>query len=291
MKDNSAFLKRILGSSDGTANQSLSFNILLKDIWILEPSITDKDISKGKNEDVRKATGGKVWVRWHPVDNFLESDEESRHYTIDRDSGQTQFGDGVNGRIPTAGGIIRATYETGSGEEGNVGAEDVSVKTESIGTPEIRAGECVTLRGLGKKFSSTYLIERTTHEISSEGYVTAFRVSVERNNEDDSEETEDCSYELQHFERNNYFYGKLLTVGDFQMEQKYFEEKRRLINRLIHDIGTHRRSASDQTTKKNKKKPCLIAILLNIIKCLGLEIGGEITISVIPNKAVLVKRA
>jgi hypothetical protein len=35
------------------------------------------------------------------------------------------------------------------------------------------------------------------------------------------------------FERNKYFYGKLLSVRDFEAEQKYGIEKDRLINRLI----------------------------------------------------------
>jgi len=45
----------------------------------------------------------------------------------------------------------------------------------------------------------------------------------------------DCS--LHPFERNRYFYGKLLTVRDFETEQGYFIEKNRLINRLIHGKG------------------------------------------------------
>lgn len=39
------------------------------------------------------------------------------------------------------------------------------------------------------------------------------------------------------FERNRYFYGKLLTVRDFDSEQRYFNHKRRLINRLLHGVG------------------------------------------------------
>lgn len=39
------------------------------------------------------------------------------------------------------------------------------------------------------------------------------------------------------FERNKYFFGKLLTVGDFETEQKYFNDKRRLINRFLHGTG------------------------------------------------------
>lgn len=39
------------------------------------------------------------------------------------------------------------------------------------------------------------------------------------------------------FERNRYFYGKLLTVRDFESEQKYFNDKRRLLNRLMYGSG------------------------------------------------------
>ncbi len=39
------------------------------------------------------------------------------------------------------------------------------------------------------------------------------------------------------FERNKYFYGKLLSVEDFNAEQKYMNDKRRLANRLLHGIG------------------------------------------------------
>ncbi|MBR5089295.1 MAG: hypothetical protein IK093_07700 [Ruminiclostridium sp.] len=43
--------------------------------------------------------------------------------------------------------------------------------------------------------------------------------------------------QLYPFERNKYFYGKLLSVEDFNFEQKYINDKRRLINRLVHGIG------------------------------------------------------
>lgn len=38
-------------------------------------------------------------------------------------------------------------------------------------------------------------------------------------------------------ERNRYFYGKLLTVRDFEVEQNYSGAKRRLINRMLHGAG------------------------------------------------------
>lgn len=39
------------------------------------------------------------------------------------------------------------------------------------------------------------------------------------------------------FERNRYFYGKLLTVRDFETEQRYYNGKRSLLNRLVNGVG------------------------------------------------------
>lgn len=39
------------------------------------------------------------------------------------------------------------------------------------------------------------------------------------------------------FERNHYFYGKLLTSRDFQSEQRYFNDKRRFLNRVLYGSG------------------------------------------------------
>ena len=39
------------------------------------------------------------------------------------------------------------------------------------------------------------------------------------------------------FARNRYFYGKLLTVRDFEVEQRYHCTKRELLNRLLHGAG------------------------------------------------------
>lgn len=39
------------------------------------------------------------------------------------------------------------------------------------------------------------------------------------------------------FERNKYFYGKLLTVDDFETEQRYMNDKRRVLNRFLYGTG------------------------------------------------------
>ena len=39
------------------------------------------------------------------------------------------------------------------------------------------------------------------------------------------------------FERNKYFYGKLLSVDDFELEQDYMNNKRRMLNRYLNGCG------------------------------------------------------
>lgn len=39
------------------------------------------------------------------------------------------------------------------------------------------------------------------------------------------------------FKKNRYFYGKLLTADDFEQEQQYFDDKRRMINRWVLGAG------------------------------------------------------
>jgi len=99
MKCKGSSLVSVLGSSDGKANQSLSYSLILEGIWVLEPM------------------RGKAWVRWNQVSNFSESNEKSRHYVLDRGSGLIRFGDGIHGRIPPKGAAIKATYRTNGGEK------------------------------------------------------------------------------------------------------------------------------------------------------------------------------
>lgn len=44
-------------------------------------------------------------------------------------------------------------------------------------------------------------------------------------------------FKIYPFQKNKYFYGKLLTVRDFQLEQKYNDEKRAMINRIMFGSG------------------------------------------------------
>lgn len=44
-------------------------------------------------------------------------------------------------------------------------------------------------------------------------------------------------FKLKQYKRNHFFFGKMMTVEDFRLEQDYFNHKRNLINRVIHGGG------------------------------------------------------
>jgi hypothetical protein len=48
---------------------------------------------------------------------------------------------------------------------------------ETVGIPEIRAGETVRLRGFGERFSGDYHVDQATHRIGAAGYSTSFEVT------------------------------------------------------------------------------------------------------------------
>lgn len=50
-----------------------------------------------------------------------------------------------------------------------------------IGTPALRAGEQIEIRGLGKRYSGRYTLHRVTHTMGSGGYQTQFDVSQRQN--------------------------------------------------------------------------------------------------------------
>lgn len=121
----------VLGSSHGLPNQQ--FQLLRPPILDgeiieaqeaiamseLELSLRDGSLSAIEVAPVSESSG--VWIRWHGVNDFLDSGPGDRHYLLDRQSGELRFGDGRNGRIPPQGSNnIRARrYRTGGGAGGN----------------------------------------------------------------------------------------------------------------------------------------------------------------------------
>ena len=70
------------------------------------------------------------------------------------------------------------------------------------------------------------------------------------------------------FERNNYFYGKQFTVRDLLQEQSYFNDKRRLINRMV--LGWGVVCGLDVSWKPEKRK--LVVEPGMALDCCGHEI-------------------
>lgn len=92
------------------------------------PSAAERDVLEAEEGDdavttVVDAAGRpvEVWVRWRQVVDFYESDSRSRHYTLDRLTGEIRFGDGQRGLIPPAGAnrVRVAWYQAGGGPQGN----------------------------------------------------------------------------------------------------------------------------------------------------------------------------
>ena len=150
----------ILGSSDISTDQKFQFTripVITEEIWVNEIATLSleqkKTIIEENGEDsIRegKDYSGKtieVWVRWQSLDDFFDSKPDSRHYVVERATGEVVFGDGVCGMIPPIGrDNIKATYQVGGGMSGNVGASEiVALKTsipfvEGVTNPEAAEG-------------------------------------------------------------------------------------------------------------------------------------------------------
>jgi hypothetical protein len=66
---------------------------------------------------------------WSPVADLLESGPDDRSFVVEMDDdgdGHIRFGDGILGRMPDAGSAFQATYRTGNGPSGNVGAGKIA---------------------------------------------------------------------------------------------------------------------------------------------------------------------
>lgn len=124
----------ILGSSDGTPDQAFQVaSPPARDptVWVDELATLSAGERDGLEADPDVAVErvgdpgdpDAFWVAWEPVENFLTSRADDRHYVLEAVEGTVTFGDGTNGAIPRRGrDNIRVSYETGGGAAGNVAA-------------------------------------------------------------------------------------------------------------------------------------------------------------------------
>jgi len=134
-------MNEILGSGD-SANPSLQFTLKQSPLtWVSSP------LGNGAVSTLQ------VWVnnmRWHEVDNFLDSGPADREFITRTDASQkvtVQFGGGDEGeRTPTGQMNIRAIYRKGIGSAGNVQGGQLSQALDrpqglsSVTNPDPAAG-------------------------------------------------------------------------------------------------------------------------------------------------------
>jgi uncharacterized phage protein gp47/JayE len=124
----------VLGSSDGTADQSFKFFKfpirkgeevrVLEGLTLEEKENLRSTIGENAIREITDETGKiiETWVLWTEVPDFLSCDDNCRYYTLDRATGQIRFGNGKNGIIPPKGenNIKAFSYQAGGGNKGNV---------------------------------------------------------------------------------------------------------------------------------------------------------------------------
>ncbi len=110
-----------LGRSDGRPAQK--FNLAKTPVYF-SPLTSEPEIEL----DIIEAGESEQWTR---VDDFYQTDSQSKVYQLDPETGEVSFGDGVYGRIPVAGATIQVRrYRQGGGDEANVGANTITkIKT------------------------------------------------------------------------------------------------------------------------------------------------------------------
>jgi predicted phage baseplate assembly protein len=122
----------ILGGSDGRPNQLFKLAntpVIERDTPVMLTGADGLTIQVTSVEiDVDEGAGPEAWQE---VEDFFSSGPDDPHFTLDRTTGEVQFGDGQFGRIPVANpanpnaNIVASVYRFGGGERGIVGAGSV----------------------------------------------------------------------------------------------------------------------------------------------------------------------
>ena len=180
----------ILGSSDVSADQKFQFaripviteEILVNEITTLSEEEKEMIIKEDGKDSIRESkyeagNPREVWVRWQSVEDFFDSKPESRHYVVERATGEVTFGNGVHGMVPPVGrGNIKATYQVGGGRSGNVGASEiVTLKTsipfvEGVTNPEAAEGGSDTEHGDAVFERGSYQIKHRDRAVTEEDF-------------------------------------------------------------------------------------------------------------------------
>ncbi|ELZ05018.1 hypothetical protein C482_02651 [Natrialba chahannaoensis JCM 10990] len=173
--------EELLGSSDGSHEQSFRCShapVIDIEVWVDELSTLSASERRRLAEERPDAVTTEYdargeptafWVRWHAVDDFLDSTPADRHYVVNRTLGLISFGDGDHGAIPAAGqDNVRATYTTGGGSDGNIGAKTITDLKSSIALVESVSNPLPADGGADIE-STDALVSRSTNSLKHRG--------------------------------------------------------------------------------------------------------------------------
>lgn len=136
----------ILGSGSGETRQTVTFlktPVLTGELVRVRQILTEEEkqaLISSMGEDaileVRDEKGAVTenWVLWSEAPDFFDSRPESRHYTLDRATGQLRFGDGEYGLMPPQDqdNIKAFSYQYGGGAQGNVRAGEIKTLKSAV---------------------------------------------------------------------------------------------------------------------------------------------------------------
>ena len=126
-------LREQIGISNGGEGQSFTLRgtpvLTGQLVWVREDEPPTAAERTQTSVEVRKnpvTLENENWVLWHEQNSFGTSQPNSRHYTLDRQSGEIRFGDGMRAMIPVNGAAIAVQYRHGGGIKGNLPANSIS---------------------------------------------------------------------------------------------------------------------------------------------------------------------
>ena len=116
-----------LGVSSGNADQRFNLRgapvLTGQRIWVREdetPSAAELAETEMEVKQNLLTFEQENWILWKEQNSFGSSLPNSRHYTLDRSTGEILFGDGSRGMVPLNGSHIAAEYRYGGGSHGNL---------------------------------------------------------------------------------------------------------------------------------------------------------------------------
>jgi predicted phage baseplate assembly protein len=118
--------------------------------------------------------GGGIEKDWERVDDFFDSDRNSKHYTLNATARRIAFGDGMNGQIPSAGAaVVAALWRWGGGNAGNtVIAGAVKTMVDQVAGVEKVMNPRAATGGSDEQALSDF-IRNAPHQLRADRAVTA----------------------------------------------------------------------------------------------------------------------